>query len=100
MSQVQLQGLHGERGVVDAEHVRAAIRPGDDPFQPKTAAIAVENTHNFAGGTIWPLEAFRAVADVAREARLPLICRRRASLQRGGRVPATARRTTRGTATS
>jgi threonine aldolase len=38
------------------------------PFFVRTAAISVENTHNFAGGTVTPLEdlqALRALADEA-----------------------------------
>lgn len=67
LSQVQLRGIAGELGVLDGSDVRAALRP-DDPYQPDTVLLSVENTHNTAGGTVWPLEAVRAVTAVATEA--------------------------------
>lgn len=73
ISQVQLQGIAGTRGVLDPDDVRAAIRP-DDFFQPDTACLAIENTHNAAGGTVWSLDDVEAVAAVAREAGVPLFC--------------------------
>src|SRR5918992_196509 len=42
----------------------AAIRP-KDPYNPTTALIVIENTHNAGGGSIYPLatiERIRAVA--------------------------------------
>jgi threonine aldolase len=73
LSQVQLRGLSGRLGVLDPEDVAAAVRP-DDPFQPKTCLVAVENTHNTAGGTVWPLAAMRAVREVAHRSLLPVFC--------------------------
>ncbi len=57
-------------GVPDPEEVRFAIH--DSPHQAPTGLIALENTHNTAGGTVVPLEAQRAVQEVAREAGLPV----------------------------
>lgn len=73
LSQVQLRGLSGENGVLDASDVRAALRP-DDPFQPKSSLVSLENTHNGAGGTAWTLDQLSAVAAVAKGARIPLYC--------------------------
>lgn len=73
LSQVQLRGLPGRLGVLDPGDVTAALRP-DDPYQPSTVLVAAENTHNTVGGTVWSLEAFQAVADVASAARLPMYC--------------------------
>ena len=73
LSQVQLRGLETEAGILDPDDVQAAIRP-PDPFQPRTVLLAVENTHNAKGGTVWPLDRLGAVADVARGAGLPLFC--------------------------
>ena len=58
--------LSGERGVVSAEQVSDAIRPGDD-HSPRTAVVGIENTHNSAGGTVFPIDEARAVAKVCRE---------------------------------
>ncbi|HVE93241.1 MAG TPA: threonine aldolase family protein [Actinomycetota bacterium] len=71
LSQVQLRGIGGRAGVMDPDDVRAALRP-DDPFQPDTVLVALENTHNAAGGTVWQPEQVAAVAAVAREAGMPV----------------------------
>jgi threonine aldolase len=56
----------GERGQLDLAAVRSLFAPEMGPFFVPTAAVAVENTHNFAGGAVLPLEdlqALRAFAD-------------------------------------
>jgi threonine aldolase len=58
--------LPGDRGVFTAEQVAAAIRPGTE-HNPRTAIVAMENTHNSAGGRVFPIEEARAVAKVARD---------------------------------
>ncbi|HYZ94042.1 MAG TPA: GntG family PLP-dependent aldolase [Actinomycetota bacterium] len=73
LSQVQLRGLRGAAGVLDPSDVEQALRPSD-PFQPQTSMVAVENTHNGAGGTTWSLDAFASVSAVARTAGVPLFC--------------------------
>jgi threonine aldolase len=57
-------------GVPDPADVRAAISPGR--HQAPTGLIVLENTHNKAGGTVVPLAVARAVAEVARDAGVPL----------------------------
>jgi len=42
----------GQNGMFTAAEVRAAFKP-DDPYQSPTRVVAVENTHNMAGGTCW-----------------------------------------------
>ena len=56
-----------ERGLLEPAAVAEAITPNAGPYLVSTAAIAVENTHNFGGGTVQPREAVRAVRDLARE---------------------------------
>ncbi len=66
ISGVQIRPLPGEGGVVDPEALRAAVRPEDVHF-PRPTLLCLENTHNVAGGKIFPLEEFTAVAEAARE---------------------------------
>ena len=54
------------RGLLDVEEIGELITPDAGPYLVSTAAIAVENTHNFGGGTVQPLEALRGVASLAR----------------------------------
>ena len=55
-----------ERGRVDVDAVGELIAPDAGPYLVSTAAIAVENTHNFGGGTVQSPEQVRAVVDLAR----------------------------------
>jgi threonine aldolase len=66
LSGVQLRPLPGEGGVVSPETVRAAVRPENVHF-PRPKLLCLENTHNTAGGKVFPLEDFAAVAAEARE---------------------------------
>jgi threonine aldolase len=65
LSGVSCRCLNGVRGIFTAADVEAALRPPDQHFPP-TKLICLENTHNRGGGTIWPLERIREVADIAR----------------------------------
>src|SRR5207237_5769402 len=64
--------LDGERGIFTAEQLRAALRRGDNEHFPHQRAMAVENTHNRGGGSVWPIERLREIAEVARSAGLLL----------------------------
>jgi threonine aldolase len=66
---VQLRALPGIHGVIAPEDVRRSVRPRQEHFA-RSRLVVLENTHNRAGGTIWPLEAVTAVAAVAQEAGL------------------------------
>jgi threonine aldolase len=70
-SGVQVMPLAGERGFFDAETLSAALRI-DDPHQPKSGAVVVENTSNGGGGSIWPDATFDGVVSVCRERGLAL----------------------------
>jgi threonine aldolase len=58
--------LKGRNGILTAEQVRAAIRPLNRNA-PRTRLVAVEQTSNRGGGSVWPLAAIEDVASVARE---------------------------------
>ena len=63
---------HSDRGIVDVEAVRALIAPNAGPYLVSTTAISVENTHNFGGGTVQPLDQLGAVVELARRNALGL----------------------------
>ncbi len=50
-------------GVLDADRVLELVVPDAGPYQVSTAAVAVENTHNFGGGTVQPLQELRALRE-------------------------------------
>ena len=66
LSGVMLRTLEGHMGSFTAEQVRANIRPDNAHFA-KSTLIAVENTHNRAGGTIFPLEQIKEISALAKE---------------------------------
>lgn len=68
---VQPRPVAGADGVLSASAVEAAIRPAS-PHVPDTGGIAIENTHNGAGGTVTPVETMRAVRALADRTGLPL----------------------------
>ena len=57
--------LVGERGVFTADQLERAIRP-IDRYAPRSRLVAIEQTANFGGGTIWPLATLREVVAVAK----------------------------------
>jgi threonine aldolase len=63
---LMMRPLPGAAGVITADQVSAVIRDGSEHF-PRTAVVAIENTHNSAGGRVFPLDEARAVAKVAHE---------------------------------
>lgn len=68
---IQARALPGKWGVLNPDDVVGAIRPGSHTF-PRTKVIALENTHNLAGGTIYPIDDIRAVRKVADEYELKI----------------------------
>ena len=56
------------RGLLDPAEPLRMMHPDAGAYQVSTKAIVVENTHNFGGGTVQPIEAIRAL----RAATLPL----------------------------
>jgi threonine aldolase len=66
LSGVQSRPLPGEGGVIPPDALRAAVGPENDHFAPPSL-LCLENTHNAAGGTVYPLDEFAAVAASARE---------------------------------
>ncbi len=63
---------HSDRGHLDVEAVRAIVAPDAGPHLVSTTAIAVENTHNFGGGTVQPAEQLDAVRQLARQTGLAM----------------------------
>ena len=60
-----------ERGMMDPDDVADAIKPANVHFT-RTAVVAVENTHNGAGGTVLSPEDVKLIADVAHAADVPV----------------------------
>ena len=56
-----------KNGLLVAEDALEIARPNSGPYLVSTTAIAVENTHNFGGGTVQPLDEIKALRKGADE---------------------------------
>ena len=72
-------------GRLDAAPALAMAVPDGGPYLVSTAAVAVENTHNFGGGTVQPVDELRTLREGSRRSRHRRAPRRRAALERARR---------------
>ena len=61
-----------KNGLLIAKDALEIARPNSGPYLVSTTAIAVENTHNFGGGTVQPLDEIKALRKGADELGLAL----------------------------
>jgi threonine aldolase len=64
---LMMRPLPGVNGVIDHRQVASVLREGSE-HNPRSAVVAIENTHNSAGGRIFPLTEARAISEVCRDA--------------------------------
>ncbi len=57
----------GERGTFTAEAFRAACKPQNHFLYPGTTLVEIENTHNRAGGVVFPQQELGRICAAARE---------------------------------
>ena len=71
LSGITYRPVPGDRGVLAARQIDEALQP--DVLDIRVVdLVAVENTHQVGGGTVYPLETLRAIREVTREAGVPL----------------------------
>lgn len=71
LSGVMLNTVKGDRGILDPDTVRKSVR-ADVYYLPRTSLVCLENTHNKAGGTIYPIECIAAIRAVTSKMGIPL----------------------------
>ncbi len=71
LSGVQLMPLKGNKGVISVDDIVNNIRP-DWYHYPKTSLICLENTHNRAGGTVYPLKDIKQAREAAKKFNLKM----------------------------
>jgi threonine aldolase len=69
LSGAMVRMLDGDGGQFTAGTLEASVRPNDRKA-PRSRLVSVEQTTNFGGGRVWPIEQIRAVLGVARAHRL------------------------------
>ena len=62
----------GVRGGIDVPAIKAMFAPDLGPFFVPTAAISIENTHNFGGGTVIPVQTIRELGEFVDEQNIGL----------------------------
>src|SRR6476620_10015871 len=67
---IQIRQVRTERGVLSPAQVLAVLRPADDDHQPLSAAVMIENTHNWHGGVAWSLQELQRLSGTARSSGL------------------------------
>jgi threonine aldolase len=60
-----VRAIPGRLGKISPEQIAATVRP-ENVHYAHTTLLAIENTHNSAGGTIWTLDELDAAIDAAR----------------------------------
>jgi len=71
LSGAQIRPIATPDGLLTAELLRGALR-APSPHVPRASAVAIENTHNAAGGKVMPVAVAEAIGAAAREAELSL----------------------------
>ena len=71
LSGVQVRPLPGVRGAITAEQISSALRPADH-HNPQSRLVVLENTHNRAGGAIFPFPLIQEIHALTRERGLAL----------------------------
>ncbi|UCC78572.1 MAG: DegT/DnrJ/EryC1/StrS family aminotransferase [Candidatus Zixiibacteriota bacterium] len=65
LSGIQLTPIDAPDGILTPELIEPFIRP-ENIHHPNTALIAIENTHNRAGGRVYPMELLDRIEELAR----------------------------------
>ncbi len=63
LSGMLTQVVDGTRGVFTPADIEGLIRPGS-MHSPRTAIVEIENTHNRAGGTIFPIDVMQSLREL------------------------------------
>lgn len=71
LSGVQMHPLVGKRGVITVDQLTTCLRPSDDHY-PRLSLVLLENTHNRAGGAIFPLAEMKRIHRFTRQNKLAL----------------------------
>ena len=71
VSGVQLEVIDGERGIFGPQAVIAA-HAEPSRYWPQLRLVNIEQTHNFGGGSVWPLDLYDAVVAASHERDVPV----------------------------
>jgi threonine aldolase len=66
-SGLMVWGVSGHAGRVTSEELRASVPERTKEADQTASVVSLENTHNNAGGRVWPLDELAEVVETARE---------------------------------
>jgi len=66
LSGIVFEPIATDKGIFTADQLAAVMKQGS-VYEPRTALVSIEQTHNFGGGVVWTLDEYLAVCAVARE---------------------------------
>jgi threonine aldolase len=72
LASVAILGIDAPGGIFTADDVSEAIARAPLRSRAKVRLVAVENTHNAGGGTVFPITSLRRIRSVCRKAAIPL----------------------------
>jgi threonine aldolase len=61
------RGLSGAAGRISAEQIRREAAPSTKGADQRVTVVSLEDTHNNAGGRVWPLDELRDVVETSHE---------------------------------
>jgi threonine aldolase len=64
--------VRGEDGILNWKSIEAAIRPQSLYYYAQTGLVTLENSHNFAGGSVMPVERIEEICEGAHSYGLPV----------------------------
>ena len=67
LSGIQLMPVEGKLGVISVEQVEPLIIPESAYYMPRTKVVEIENTHNRAGGTVFPIERIKEIKEIVKK---------------------------------
>ncbi len=71
LSGVQLFPIQGKSGILEPGKILDAVR-SPAYYLPRTALLCLENTHNRAGGTVYPIETIKQIRSIALRKEIPM----------------------------
>lgn len=69
LSSIQPHTIEAKHGIMTVEHIKKAIRP-KAYYMPRSALVTIENTHNRAGGTIYPMSIIKEIHELTRNEKM------------------------------
>ncbi|WP_218082549.1 low-specificity L-threonine aldolase [Anthocerotibacter panamensis] len=71
LSGIQILPVAAQRGLLTVDQIQSAIRDRENVHYAPTALVCLENTHNFAGGVVYPLDLVAHIAHFVHSQGIP-----------------------------